>query len=92
MFSAILHRPNILALHTFPKAEQHGHQIHENSTATPATMRWLLSLLLLELLAVVQAVSSSGSKLLVVLEELSDKTKYSKYFGDLEGRSSQELC
>lgn len=51
-------------------------------------MRWLLSLLLLGLLAVVQAVSSSGDKLLVVLEELSEKSKYSKYFGDLEGKSS----
>lgn len=48
-------------------------------------MRWLLSFLLLGLLAVVQAVSSSGNKLLVVLEELADKSKYSKYFGDLEG-------
>jgi len=51
-------------------------------------MRWLFSLLLLALLAVVEAVSSSGNKLLVVLEELADKTKYSKYFGDLEGMSS----
>lgn len=48
-------------------------------------MRWLLSLLLLGLLSVVQAVSSSGNKLLVVLEELADKTKYSKYIADLEG-------
>jgi len=48
-------------------------------------MRWLLSFLLLGLLSVVQAISASGSKLLVVLEELTDKPKYSKYFGDLEG-------
>jgi oligosaccharyltransferase complex subunit beta len=48
-------------------------------------MRWLLSILLLGLLAVVQAASSSGNKLLVVLEELADKSKYSKYFKDLEG-------
>ncbi|KAG9237928.1 dolichyl-diphosphooligosaccharide--protein glycosyltransferas-like protein 48 kDa subunit [Amylocarpus encephaloides] len=49
-------------------------------------MRWILSFLLLGLLAVVQAASSSGNKLLVVLEELADKSKYSKYLGDLEAR------
>jgi hypothetical protein len=48
-------------------------------------MRWILSFLLLGLLAVVQAASSSGNKLLVVLEELAEKSKYSKYLGDLEG-------
>ncbi|TVY81690.1 Dolichyl-diphosphooligosaccharide--protein glycosyltransferase subunit wbp1 [Lachnellula suecica] len=49
-------------------------------------MRWILSFLLLGLLAVVQAASSSGNKLLVVLEELAEKSKYSKYLGDLEAR------
>lgn len=49
-------------------------------------MRWLLSFLLLGLLSVVQAASSSGNKLLVVLEELAEKTKYSKYIADLEGK------
>lgn len=49
-------------------------------------MKRLLSFLLLGLLAVVETASTSGNKLLVVLEELADKTKYSKYFGDLEGR------
>lgn len=38
-----------------------------------------------------QAVSSSGSKLLVVLEELADKTKYSKYFGDLGGEDNLRI-
>jgi len=47
-------------------------------------MRWLLSFLLLGLFSVVHAVSSSGNKLLVVLEELADKAKYSKYLADLE--------
>jgi oligosaccharyltransferase complex subunit beta len=47
-------------------------------------MRWLLSFLLLGLLSVVHAVSSSGNKLLIILEELADKGKYSKYLGDLE--------
>ncbi|TVY36104.1 Dolichyl-diphosphooligosaccharide--protein glycosyltransferase subunit [Lachnellula occidentalis] len=49
-------------------------------------MRWILSFLLLGLLAVVQAASSSGDKLLVVIEELAEKSKYSTYLGDLEGR------
>lgn len=49
-------------------------------------MRWLLSFLLLGLLSIVQAASSSGNKLLVVLEELAEKSKYSKYLADLEGR------
>lgn len=48
-------------------------------------MRWILSFLLLGLLSAVSALSSGGNKLLVVLEELSEKSKYSKYFGDLEG-------
>lgn len=34
-----------------------------------------------------QAASSSGDKLLVVIEELAEKSKYSKYLGDLEGKS-----
>lgn len=33
-----------------------------------------------------QAVSSAGNKLLVVIEELAEKSKYSKYLGDLEGK------
>ena len=49
-------------------------------------MRWLLSLLALGLFAVVNALSSSGSRLLVVLEELAEKEKYSKFFGDLAGK------
>lgn len=51
-------------------------------------MRWILSFLLIGLLAVVQAASSSGNKLLVVLEELAEKSKYSKYLADLEGMGS----
>jgi hypothetical protein len=57
---------------------------HRNSYNNDNDMRWLLSFLLLGLLSVVHAVSSSGNKLLVVLEELADKAKYSKYLADLE--------
>ncbi|KAF2197992.1 dolichyl-diphosphooligosaccharide-protein glycosyltransferase [Delitschia confertaspora ATCC 74209] len=49
-------------------------------------MLWLFSFLLLALLGAVQALSSSGSRLLVVLEELSEKDKYSQFLGDLEAR------
>lgn len=49
-------------------------------------MRCLLSFLLLALVGLVQALSSSGNRLLVVLEELAEREKYSKFFGDLEGK------
>ena len=52
---------------------------------TTIKMRWFLSLLLLGLVAAVNALSSSGNRLLVVLEELGEKEKYSKFLGDLEG-------
>jgi oligosaccharyltransferase complex subunit beta len=47
-------------------------------------MKSFLSLLLLGLVSLVQALSSTGNRLLVVLEEASDKPKYSSFFGDLE--------
>ena len=48
-------------------------------------MRWLFSFLLLALLSLVQALSSSGARLLVVIEEAAEKEKYSQFLGDLEG-------
>ncbi len=56
-------------------------------------MRGFLSFLLIGLFAVVNALSSSGNRLLVVLEELGEKEKYSKFFGDLEGEShGTKIC
>lgn len=58
-------------------------------------MRWLLSFLLLGLLGVVRALSSGGNNLLVILEELAEKSKYSKYLADLEGKpfcSPDKVC
>jgi oligosaccharyltransferase complex subunit beta len=55
-------------------------------------MKWLISFIFLGLLSAVQALSSSGNNLLVILEELADKTKYSKYFADLEGMSGHMIC
>ena len=56
--------------------------------STTIKMRWFFSLLLLGLLAAVNALSSSGSRLLVVLEELGEKERYSKFLSDLEGERS----
>jgi oligosaccharyltransferase complex subunit beta len=54
-------------------------------------MRYLFSFLLLGLLSVVQALSASGNKLLVILEDVAEKTKYSKYIKDLEGLGSRAI-
>ena len=49
-------------------------------------MRWFFSLLLIGLFGFVSALSSSGNRLLVVLEELEDQDKYSTFFKDLKGK------
>lgn len=49
-------------------------------------MRSLISVLLLVLAAVANAISSAGDRLLVVLDDAGDKAGYSKFFGDLESR------
>jgi hypothetical protein len=49
-------------------------------------MRLFLSFLVLAFLGLVQALSSSGSRLLIVLEEAADKALFSKFWADLEGR------
>lgn len=50
-------------------------------------MRSLLSFLLLYFAGIVAAVSSSGSRLLVVLEDAAEKSKYSRFWKDLEGKA-----
>ena len=47
-------------------------------------MQWLLSILLIGLLGLAQAISSSGRRLLVVIEDAAEKTNYSHFWGDLE--------
>lgn len=49
-------------------------------------MRLFLSFLLLIWSGISQALSSSGNRLLVVLDELTEKDNYSILFGDLESR------
>ena len=49
-----------------------------------SVMRWLLSGLLLALLGTVQALSTTGNRLLVVIDDVADKDLYSKFWTDLE--------
>ncbi|KAJ5992450.1 hypothetical protein N7451_008174 [Penicillium sp. IBT 35674x] len=49
-------------------------------------MRWYLALLVSAFVAAVNALSSSGSRLLVVLDDTTDKSAYSILWSDLEGR------
>ena len=51
-------------------------------------MRLPLLGLLLGLLSYVSALSAVDSKLLVVIEDEADKTKYSQFWNDLESESS----
>ncbi|KAI0013821.1 Dolichyl-diphosphooligosaccharide-protein glycosyltransferase 48kDa subunit [Xylariaceae sp. FL0662B] len=52
-------------------------------------MKSLVSFIVLLLVAAVQAISSSGNRLLVVLEDVAEKAGYSKFLGDLGGRGFQ---
>ncbi|KAL1998683.1 hypothetical protein VTN02DRAFT_5754 [Thermoascus thermophilus] len=49
-------------------------------------MRWFLSFLILGFWGAVHALSSSGNRLLVVLEEASERDLYSTFWADLEAR------
>jgi hypothetical protein len=48
-------------------------------------MRWLFSLLLLAVIGLSNALSTSGSRLLVILDDVAEKEQYSKLLGDLSG-------
>ncbi|PSK42540.1 hypothetical protein B9Z65_4454 [Elsinoe australis] len=49
-------------------------------------MRWLLSFLLFAFASSVQALSTTGNRLLVVVDNIADKDKYSQFWKDLESR------
>ncbi|KAH8423516.1 dolichyl-diphosphooligosaccharide-protein glycotransferase [Aspergillus melleus] len=49
-------------------------------------MRWCLALLVFCFLAVANALSSSGNRLAVILEDAADKELYSTFWGDLQAR------
>ena len=53
-------------------------------------MRLPLVGLLLGLLSLVSALSATGSKLLVILEEESEKSKYSQFWTDLGGEQRSD--
>ena len=48
-------------------------------------MRSLVAFLLVLGVSLVQAISSKGSRLLAILDEVEEKAAYSKFLGDLEG-------
>jgi len=48
-------------------------------------MKSLLSFLLLLLVAAVQALSSTGSRLLVIFDDEADREGYKTFFGDIKG-------
>jgi len=48
-------------------------------------MRWFFSLLLFGILGVVRALSSTGSRLLVVLDDHSERDTYAVFLDDLSG-------
>ncbi|KAH6630352.1 Dolichyl-diphosphooligosaccharide--protein glycosyltransferase subunit WBP1 [Chaetomium sp. MPI-SDFR-AT-0129] len=52
-------------------------------------MRSLISLFVFLFAAVVSAVSTSGGRLLAILDDLAEKEKYTKFLGDLESRGFQ---
>ena len=57
--------------------------------ASYCKMRWYLSFLLFCFLAVVHALSSSGNRLVVILEEAAEKELYSSFWSDLQGKFSE---
>ena len=63
-----------------------GHRVSRFPLQLTAIMRWLFSFLALVLLGVVHAKSYLVSRLLVILEEQSDKEKYSVLFAYLNGK------
>lgn len=48
-------------------------------------MRSLFSLFVFLFAAVVSAIGTSGNRLLVILDDVADKSAYSKFLADLEG-------
>ena len=48
-------------------------------------MRWLLTFLVASLAGLTYGLSSTGNRLLVVIDDVADQSKYSQFWGDLEG-------
>jgi hypothetical protein len=75
----------ILALHTSSLESVAATFLPSSRQRLLCKMRWFLSLLLLALSKVSYALSSSGNRLLVVIEDAAEQDKYSTFWGDLEG-------
>lgn len=58
---------------------------HDDSEDTHKMRSIIASLLAVCLVGLVNALSSTGSRLLVILDDVADKDKYSKFWGDLQG-------
>ena len=54
-------------------------------------MRWLLVSLLLAAVGLVHGLSSSGSRLLVIIEDVAEQEKYSQFWGDLKGMLARPI-
>ena len=54
-------------------------------------MRLLVSFVFLAILGAVQALSSSGDRLLAVLEDISEKASFSQLWSDLEGNPLSKI-
>ena len=69
---------------------QHRH-LHNHSTFT---MRLSLSVVFSVFAAATSALSTSGNRLLVVLNDVADKSAYTQFFGDLAGESDagHDMC
>lgn len=52
-------------------------------------MRLLSSVVAVAFAAVASAVSTTGGRLLVLLDDVSEKSAYSQFFGDLAGKRGQ---
>ncbi|KHJ30738.1 putative dolichyl-diphosphooligosaccharide--protein glycosyltransferase 48 kda subunit [Erysiphe necator] len=57
-------------------------------SAIPLTMK-IIFVILLGIISIAEAASSSGNKLLILLEESIEDTRYSKYIADLKDRDFQ---
>ncbi|KAL9127957.1 MAG: hypothetical protein Q9217_003270 [Psora testacea] len=49
-------------------------------------MKWFWTLLFVTTFGLGRALSSTGNRLLVIIEEAAERAKYSEFWGDLEGR------
>jgi hypothetical protein len=73
-------------------ASELGYTNQSAPPTTMTTMRCFFTFLLLALVGVVRAVSTKGNRVLVVLEDSSEKDNYSKFWGDLEGALGSRNC